>query len=130
MEERTRNNHLGTAIRDAREARGWSGFELARRAGVDRSRVSRIESGEARQPDPRTLTRLADALGVPSADLFALAGYQGTRELPSFRPYLRTKYGELGTDALQKLERYFEQIEHDYGPDHGPATGEDEEPEG
>ena len=37
---------IGTAIRSARLARGWSQDELARRAGVSRRWISEIESGK------------------------------------------------------------------------------------
>ncbi len=129
MQERNEPTQLGAAITARRQALGLSMYELARRSGVHRSRILRIESGEARHPDPRTLSGVAAALGIPSADLFALAGYKSTRELPTFRPYLRTKYGQLPADALRKLERYFERIAAEYGDHDGPAAGEDERPE-
>ena len=47
-----------------RRGRGWSQAELARRAKLDQSPLSKIESGWL-QPYPRQLRRLARALGVP-----------------------------------------------------------------
>jgi transcriptional regulator with XRE-family HTH domain len=47
-----------------RRDRGWSQAELARRAKLDQSMLSKIESGWLR-PYPRQLRRLARALGVP-----------------------------------------------------------------
>ena len=46
-----------------RTARGWSQGELADRAGVDRSVVSRLESGD-QTPLLDTAIRLAGALGL------------------------------------------------------------------
>src|SRR4051794_33720883 len=51
------------AIRKARLADGLSQNELARRAGVAPSIVSRIESGVIERPGVRTLEQLAQALG-------------------------------------------------------------------
>jgi transcriptional regulator with XRE-family HTH domain len=51
-------------ITQERRGRGWSQAELARRAKLDQSTLSKIESGWLR-PYPRQLRRLARALGVP-----------------------------------------------------------------
>jgi transcriptional regulator with XRE-family HTH domain len=48
---------------------------LARAAGLDPSYVSKIVGGHIQQPTLVTLSRLADALQVPLADLAAAAGY-------------------------------------------------------
>lgn len=55
-------------VRGARLAAGLSQAELARRAGMDHTFISRIESGRT-SPDVRTLQRLAKAIGCPVADL-------------------------------------------------------------
>ena len=52
-------------------ARGLSQEELARRAGVNRSTVSRLEHG-LEEPLSRTKDRLARALEQPTALLFPL----------------------------------------------------------
>ena len=46
--------------------RGWSQSQLARRAGINASTVSQIESHRW-QPYPSQLAKLALALGVPEA---------------------------------------------------------------
>jgi len=56
-------------LRQRRLERGWSASELARRAGVNRSFVSRIESGEATRPSGQVLQRLAQALDTTVAEL-------------------------------------------------------------
>ena len=48
-----------------------------------------------------------------------------SKELPSFRPYLRAKYHDLPPDAITELERNFADIARRYGTD-GPQDGEDE----
>ncbi|MCC6224697.1 MAG: LexA family transcriptional regulator [Thermoleophilia bacterium] len=54
----------GRAIRALREARGWTATQLARRARVNQSTLSRIESGETLSGRAGTIDRLALALGV------------------------------------------------------------------
>lgn len=58
---------LGERIRDVRVLRRLSQAEVATRAGIHRSRVSQIESGQ--QLSVETLFRLARALDVHPADL-------------------------------------------------------------
>lgn len=116
---------LGQLVRDRREALGLSLRQLGQRIGTTDTTVMRIESGEIANPRGEVLRALAEALEVPSADLFAAAGYTIPTELPSFRPYLRTKYGELPDQALRELERNFADIAKRYGSTE-PAPGEDE----
>jgi XRE family transcriptional regulator, regulator of sulfur utilization len=59
---------IGPRIAKARELRGWSQEELARRASVHRVSLANVERG-ARQPTLATLERLAKALGVPLVKL-------------------------------------------------------------
>lgn len=116
---------LGQLVRDRREALDLSLRQLGQRIGTTDTTVMRIESGEIANPRGEVLRALAEALDVPSADLFAAAGYTVPTELPSFRPYLRTKYADLPANALRELERNFAAIAKRYGST-GPAPGEDE----
>jgi|GEM_PF-1107277 len=61
---------VGENLRAIRERRGLSQAELYRRSGVAQPSISEIETGH-RGAQIRTLTKLADALGVRVADLFA-----------------------------------------------------------
>ncbi len=64
-------NHVAQNIQRAREGRGWSQEELARRALGGRgnqAQISRYESGH-NTPSLNTLSRLAIALSLPVADL-------------------------------------------------------------
>lgn len=63
---------VGRAIRVARTERGWSGKDLARRAGISYSYVSHIEGGR-KHPSSPVLVRIAEALGVPPSDLLLRA---------------------------------------------------------
>lgn len=55
---------IARRITKARRARSLSMAELAKRAGVDPSWVSRVESGEIEEPAPGRLQKIADVLGV------------------------------------------------------------------
>ena len=116
---------VGEMLAIARIALGISANELARRSGVNVSNVSRIETGQTAQPSPDTLRQLGDALGLDWADLFAAAGYEQPKTLPTIKPYLRSKYPDLPEAALQQIAK----ITSKYGVDPnntGPRPGEDE----
>jgi transcriptional regulator with XRE-family HTH domain len=61
---------LGGRIRERREAAGLSAARLAAAAGVDATALAAIEAG-ARDPDYRTLARLARALEVAVGELLS-----------------------------------------------------------
>jgi DNA-binding XRE family transcriptional regulator len=60
---------IGTRILQARTQRDLSQSELSRRSGLASSYLSRIENRRL-EPRPKTLRKIADALGVPLAELF------------------------------------------------------------
>ena len=65
---------LSKRLKDARKRKGLSQKDLGIAAGLDQfvasARVNRYERG-VHHPDPGTVQRMADALGVPAAYLFA-----------------------------------------------------------
>lgn len=121
------SQQLGTLLRTAREELGLSAREVADRSGMADSNVLRLEQGAIASPRPDTLKSLADVLHLDLADLYTTAGYVQPDRLPSFTPYLRSKYANLPASAKRELEASFERIvaKHGYDPD-GPNTGEDE----
>lgn len=62
-------------ISQLRKDKGLSQRELARRAQISNTEISRIESGERVQPSPAVLKKLAPVLGVSSEQLMEAAGY-------------------------------------------------------
>lgn len=60
---------IGTRIIQARNQKNISQRELSERSGIASSYLSRIENRRL-QPRPKTLRRIAEALGVPLADFF------------------------------------------------------------
>ncbi|MFL5737479.1 MAG: helix-turn-helix domain-containing protein [Actinomycetota bacterium] len=53
---------MQTAIRKAREERGWSQEQLAYRSGLSAKTIQKLEAGEDTRVS--TLRKIADALGV------------------------------------------------------------------
>ena len=118
---------LALMLKQAREALGLSARELAKRSGINDSNVVRLEQGSIANPRPDTLKSLADVLALDLADVYAVAGYAQAEGLPSFTPYLRSKYADLPDGAKVEMEKSFAHIAEKYGYDpSGPAPGEDE----
>lgn len=104
---REKQRELGRYIAKTREQRNMSLRALAEAADMSPSALSYIENGH-RLPQPDTLGKLAAALSIDWEDLYALAGYGRPSALPSFGPYLRSKYGDqLSAKELKELERFF-----------------------
>lgn len=104
---------LGGRIRKVREAKGWSIRRLAAEVGMDHPYISRLEAGIFKQPSPEKLHRLAETLDLNYDDLFVVAGYRPD-DLPSLRPYLRTKYRMSDHDA-QRICDYFTVLKQKHG---------------
>jgi transcriptional regulator with XRE-family HTH domain len=102
---------LGEHVRQLRQAKDLSVRGLAAQANVDATWLSRLEHGIYSSPDPRSLWRLAQALGIDVEELYQDAGYSGG--LPGFAPYLRAKY-DLPADAIAQLEAHFQLINEKY----------------
>ncbi|MEU4194852.1 helix-turn-helix transcriptional regulator [Kribbella sp. NPDC026611] len=118
---------LPQIIKNRRVELGLSASELARRAGVQKSTISRLEAGERQTPKADILMAIARVLGLSNTDLFVAADWMPEGELPSFKPYLRAKYGDLPAEELAKLEATFAKVAKRHGYDgNGPAPGEDE----
>ena len=61
---------MNANVRRLRELRALSQRELAARAKLSVTTVNRIETGQ-RKPMPRTVRKLAEALGVTTEELLA-----------------------------------------------------------
>jgi transcriptional regulator with XRE-family HTH domain len=100
---------LGRRLRAARETAELSIRRLAERIGIHHANLARIESGEVAQPAPEILQRLASALEIDPADLFALAGYQIPEGLPALPAYLRARY-RMPPEAAAQLTEFFDYL--------------------
>ena len=118
---------LGQLIRARREQAGMTIRDLADDADMNFATVSRIEQGKFATPGHDKLARIAKALGLNTADIFALADYTVPADLPSFEPYLRSKYQDMPAAAIDELTASFQRIikKHSYtaqGPQDGDET--------
>ena len=62
-------NPLSLRIKEVRQAKGWTQAELARRAGIRRATVNRIENARVKAIDLEVLEKLAKALEVDAGYL-------------------------------------------------------------
>ncbi len=56
-------------LRTLREEKGWTQEELAEKASVERSYLTKLETGDKVNPSLAVLKRLAKALRVPVTEL-------------------------------------------------------------
>ncbi|MFD3399870.1 helix-turn-helix domain-containing protein [Kribbella sp. NPDC058693] len=119
---------LAKIIKETRTEKGYSASELARRAGVQPSTITRMEAAQLQHPpQPTTLVAIARVLELPVSDLFASLNWMPKEQLPSFTPYLRAKYGELPDEAQNDLEAEFLKVAQRYGYEsNGPHPSQDE----
>lgn len=61
-------HHFGLAVRQSREAMGWSQEQLAANAGLNRSYVGEVERGQV-AVSPATIGKLAQALQIMQSTL-------------------------------------------------------------
>lgn len=113
---------FGEALRGRRLQQELSLNTLAALSGLDKSVLSRLESGAIAHPSISVLRRLAPALQLTETELFGLLSASSRERLPALQPYLRAKY-DLPDQAIADITAYLSR----YGvPGVGPADGEDE----
>ncbi len=71
QEDKKTTKEIAENIRKARESKGWTQEELAKKAGVDGNSLAKIERGESR-PKGLTLVKIIKALGVKSTDILPI----------------------------------------------------------
>lgn len=69
------NYNLANVLRNERMKLNISQSELARRIGVDRTTILKIENGERKKPTIDTLIRLSKGLNINLSLLLELSGY-------------------------------------------------------
>ncbi|PPA80808.1 transcriptional regulator [Brevibacillus laterosporus] len=60
---------IGELIKEKREELGIKLSELSRRTGINKGIISKIESGETKRPELRTLKPIADVLNIPYEEI-------------------------------------------------------------
>lgn len=102
-----KDQHQPTAVArlltSLRQAVGLTQYEAARRAGIDRTTLLRIERGE-HQPGTDTLNALARVLRVEPEMLYDTVWNQSREPLPSLPTYFRHRY-RLGGEQIAEMER-------------------------
>jgi DNA-binding XRE family transcriptional regulator len=112
---------LGDVVRHLREAAGLSVYELAKRTGINRSTLLRLESGEHRTPHGETLNVLARVLGVEVEVLFDAVWQASPDPMPSASTYFRSKYG-LTEAQIAELNTTLESMTGEPGDDTTPSN--------
>ena len=107
---------LGQFIKKVRKAKGLSQLTVARRAGIARSYISRLESDDFKKPSLDMLSRIATALGISIDTLLQKAGYKGKvlkKELPDLDIYLREKFN-LTERAIEDVSLFVNFVKKKY----------------
>lgn len=73
---------LGEVVRGLRERNGWTMGQLAAKAGVDTSYISKLEADKIKRPGAETLVALAAALRIKPSVLIDHLHGRGADELP------------------------------------------------
>ena len=117
---------LGVYVQERREILGLTQRELAERAQISHTFISRLETGQRKEASQPILRRLADALGVDAEDLYAAIAYSAPQQLPGFSAYLRAKY-EMDKDAAEELAKFLDHflIERNIKERQSPNLSED-----
>lgn len=66
---------LSKELKDLREVKGLSLREVERKTGISNAYLSQLERGDAENPTPEKLQKLARCYEVPYVDLMRAAGY-------------------------------------------------------
>ena len=118
---------LGTLLTGCRKSLGLSMRQLASETGMNVATISVLEAGTNLSPLPETLKDIARVLNIQMADLFVIADWLPSDQLPTLRPYLRAKYRDLDEESITALERYADRLIERHGAT-GPRNREDEQP--
>lgn len=88
---------IGVVIRSLREQRGLGQAELAKRAGIQQSYLSRLETSSRQRVDARALALIARALEISVEEIYIAAGLS-----PSQDPQTDLRW--------KRMERVFRQL--------------------
>lgn len=113
------NYSLANIIRNERLNLNMSQSELSRKTGIDRTTISRIESGERKKPIIDTLIKLSRVLNIDLSLLLAITGYtsqditkkSNEAHEKSFTQFIITIKGGFITDANDKEQAFKNAIE-------------------
>ena len=104
---------IGERVREIRKAKGLSLGQVGLRSGIDRTYISRIESGKVANPSHDTLSKVAQGLGIVVSELFVkgkepLPGVKGPRMAEEeLAPYGIEYYSAAEKEYIRKLIEIF-----------------------
>lgn len=110
---------LGEFIKKVREDKNLTQEEVADRADLARSYISKLEDNKFKSPSAKVLMKLAKGLEVSHDSIFQAAGYfpeVDNKNLPPLDVYLRTRYPKLSEHAINEINffrRIIEERERD-----------------
>ena len=96
------NISVGQMIEQAREAKGLSKRELSRLAKISDTELARIESGEREFPNPKTLKKISNIIGVNFNDMLYMIGLE-VDESP-LNPFVKNIYAKKNFEQLINSE--------------------------
>ncbi len=105
---------LAELVNRLRLRAGISMYELAKRTGINRSTLMRIEDGTTTGPDTGTLNTLARGLGVEPEQFYDAVWQDTDNPLPSPAVYFRSKY-RLTDEQIAELEQSIERLAENPG---------------
>lgn len=88
---------LKDLIKFYREKLDLSQRELGEKCGVSNAEISRIESGERRNPSPETLKLISAHIGIPYQELMYFAGYLDFNDIKEYLPII---FKDVGFNGL------------------------------
>jgi DNA-binding XRE family transcriptional regulator len=106
---------LGELITRLRTEAGLSGSELAKRSGVDKSQLYKIENGFTQSPSSEKLQQIARALDVDVEDLYEALWRTNPESLPSTPTFFRTAHG-LSDRQIEQVIQFIDHLPPDTSP--------------
>jgi len=89
---------LGERIKLLRELRGLSQQEIERKVGIKREYLSKLETGELKNPTYQTLKRIAEGIGISLGELVEARGGPYRRGQPAIKVVSPLRSRRLYTD--------------------------------
>ena len=107
---------LGARLVELRSSRGWKQVELGRRAGIDPTRLSRLEKGRS-APTLAELVRLREALDAGLDQI--VFGDPAAGAIRRLAAELKPEGARGGIETLERLLHY---LARGYQAEHGEAA--------
>ena len=101
------STQIGNLLKRRREELGLSQEAMAKKLGVSRAHLSRIEHGDYAQPSPVVLGNASKILDISADDLYLITGYVPYSELPSLRACLMARHPDWPEHAIDEIDAFY-----------------------